>query len=57
MIVYLKKIRTINCTVIIQLPERVANNNLGLFLPCIILWNDKSIKKINAVNQVYIKLF
>ena len=57
MIVYLKKTRAINCTVIIQLPERVANNNLGLFLPCIILWNDKSIKKINAVNQVYIKLF
>ena len=57
MIVYLKKTRAINCTIIIHLSESVANKNLGLFQPCIILWNDKSIKKINAVNQVYIKLF
>ena len=57
MMVHLK----INPLTIVQsiayLPERVANTNIGLFVPCIITWNGKSIKRINEVNQIFIKLF
>ena len=52
MMVHLK----INPPTIVQsiayLPECLANTNIGPFVPCIIIWNDKSIKRINAVNQI-----
>ena len=44
---------TNNCTInSVFTRASCKNTNIGPFVPCIIIWNDKSIKRINAVNQI-----